>query len=412
MLTYLLIGLGGAAGSIVRAWLGAAVAALSGPAFPWGTILINIIGSFVIGFFGTLTATDGRFAVASDWRAFVMIGLCGGFTTFSSFSLQTLELIRDDRAAQALGNIALSVGLCLAAVAAGASMGLVTRTSRLAAAGAPPGGTLGGSMVVVLHGPERVDDMLGAAARLLALGEGRKVTALAAHDRIMAPLLPSEEVMTRERKAAIAARHDEWSLGMRQALDRWVREEARQGFAARWIEVGADVARALTEHGRDAHLLLLEQHPGDPGAAARVHAALLGAGRPVLLVPPGGLDFGVDFDGTVVVAWADNRHVRLALKTAAPLLAKARRVVVLRVDAASDQGIPVELRHLPVELMTTPRGDGTVGARLLAVARDAGASLLVMGGDSHGAFRERMLGGVTQGVLEAADLPVLLQHQG
>ena len=118
-MTYLWIGLGGALGSIGRAWLAIAVARITGPQFPWGTILINIVGSFVIGFFGTLTASGGRFAAPADARAFVMIGICGGFTTFSSFSLQTLELARDGRMDQAFGNIALSVVLCLAAVAVG-----------------------------------------------------------------------------------------------------------------------------------------------------------------------------------------------------------------------------------------------------------------------------------------------------
>jgi protein CrcB len=102
-----------------RAWLAVTVARITGPQFPWGTILINFTGSFVIGFFGTLTASDSRFAVPVDVRAFVMVAICGGFTTFSSFSLQALELARGGRVAQALGNIALSVVLCLLAVAAG-----------------------------------------------------------------------------------------------------------------------------------------------------------------------------------------------------------------------------------------------------------------------------------------------------
>ena len=407
MLTYLLIGLGGAAGSVSRAWLGTAIAGLTGAAFPWGTILINVAGSFVIGFFGTLTATDGRFAAAADWRAFVMIGFCGGFTTFSSFSLQTLELIRDGRVAQALVNIALSVGLCLAGVAAGCSTALAARTSRLAAIGQVPGGTLGGSMVVVLHRPERVEEMLAAAADLLALGGGRKVTALAIGEPALAPLLPTEEVMTRERQSRIASRRDDWVRAMRQALDGWTRDERNQGLAARWVEVRGDAARALTEHGRNAHLLLLEQQPGDAGAAARVHAALVGAGRPVLLVPAG----GADFTGTIAIAWRDDKHVRRALQTAAPLLAKARRVVVLRVDGPSGQGVPDALRHLPVELVPVASAGETVGASLLSAARDADAGLLVMGGYGRGRLRERRLDDVTTTVLETADLPVLVQHQ-
>ena len=118
-MTYLWIGLGGALGSVSRAWLAIAVARITGPQFPWGTILINILGSFIIGYFGTLTASSGRLPMPMDVRAFVMIGICGGFTTFSSFSLQTLDLMRDGRAGQALANIALSVVLCLLAVAAG-----------------------------------------------------------------------------------------------------------------------------------------------------------------------------------------------------------------------------------------------------------------------------------------------------
>jgi CrcB protein len=118
--TYLWIALGGALGSVGRAWLASTVALLTGPQFPWGTILINVVGSFAIGFFGTLTSViDGRYPLPTDARAFVMIGICGGFTTFSSFSLQTLELARDGRGTQAAANVALSVVLCLASVAAG-----------------------------------------------------------------------------------------------------------------------------------------------------------------------------------------------------------------------------------------------------------------------------------------------------
>jgi protein CrcB len=128
VLSYALIGLGGAIGSIGRAWLGTAMLALTGAGFPWGTILINVVGSFVIGFVGTLTAADGRFAAAADLRAFLMVGVCGGFTTFSSFSLQTLDLLRYGRPGPALANILLSVALCLGSVAAGHWLAATIRT--------------------------------------------------------------------------------------------------------------------------------------------------------------------------------------------------------------------------------------------------------------------------------------------
>ena len=117
--TYLWVALGGALGSVARYWLTNVVAALTGPRFPWGTILINIVGSFVIGLFAYLTTPVGRVSVSFDIRAFVIAGICGGFTTFSAFSLQTLELARTGNWLQAGGNVVLSVVLCLAAVWAG-----------------------------------------------------------------------------------------------------------------------------------------------------------------------------------------------------------------------------------------------------------------------------------------------------
>jgi fluoride exporter len=119
MLTYFWVALGGAIGSVARLWLGLKVTLLTGFGFPWGTILVNIIGSLVIGFFATLTGPSGRVVVPINAQAFVIVGLCGGFTTFSAFSLQTLELARDGRLLYAGANIVLSVVLCLTAVALG-----------------------------------------------------------------------------------------------------------------------------------------------------------------------------------------------------------------------------------------------------------------------------------------------------
>jgi CrcB protein len=117
--TYFWIAVGGALGSMARFWLAVFVAERLGPEFPWGTILINIVGSFVIGFFATFSGPGGRLAASFNARAFVMVGICGGFTTFSAFSLQTLDLARDSRWLQAGGNVVLSVVACLLAVWAG-----------------------------------------------------------------------------------------------------------------------------------------------------------------------------------------------------------------------------------------------------------------------------------------------------
>ena len=116
--TYIFVAIGGAIGSLARFGLGLAAAPLS-QNLPWGTILINIVGSFVIGFVGTLTLAHGRYPLSENLRLFVMVGFCGGFTTFSSFSLQTLDLLRGGAVTRAVANILVSVVLCITAVAIG-----------------------------------------------------------------------------------------------------------------------------------------------------------------------------------------------------------------------------------------------------------------------------------------------------
>ena len=111
-------GLGGAIGSIARFWLAGAMLRLTGPGFPWGTVLINIVGSLVIGWLAGGLA-QGRAHVT----AFAMAGLCGGFTTFSAFSLQTVELLRGGRFGEAALNVCASVLVCVCATFAGLQLG-------------------------------------------------------------------------------------------------------------------------------------------------------------------------------------------------------------------------------------------------------------------------------------------------
>ena len=115
LLPHLIIGMGSALGGLARYGCGSLALSVWGPAFPWGTILINLIGSFVIGGFATLTGPDGRLYASPLWRQFVMVGLCGGYTTFSSFSLETLQLLQVHRPVAAGANVALSAVLCLLA---------------------------------------------------------------------------------------------------------------------------------------------------------------------------------------------------------------------------------------------------------------------------------------------------------
>ena len=125
MWLYTLIALGGALGSVGRFWLNGVVSNQLGPGFPWGTLLINVTGSFLIGIIAAVASPEGRMDSQSRIFAtqFLMIGVCGGYTTFSSFSLQTLNLLRDRQWLYAGGNVLLSVVLCMIAVWLGYLLG-------------------------------------------------------------------------------------------------------------------------------------------------------------------------------------------------------------------------------------------------------------------------------------------------
>jgi CrcB protein len=131
VLTYLWIAIGSALGGMARYACSRGVALRYGETFPWGTLLVNVSGSFVIGMIAAATGPDSRFVVSPNVRNFMMVGLCGGYTTFSSFSLQTLELIRNRDFGEAIGNVVLSVIACMAAVALGYIVGSALGTARL-----------------------------------------------------------------------------------------------------------------------------------------------------------------------------------------------------------------------------------------------------------------------------------------
>jgi fluoride exporter len=119
MMMYVWIAVGGGLGSVARYWCSGTVARLIGETFPFGTLFVNIVGSFIIGFFATLTGPEGRVFAGATARQFVMTGILGGYTTFSSFSLQTLNLMNDGEWLAAGANVTVSVTLCLVAVWAG-----------------------------------------------------------------------------------------------------------------------------------------------------------------------------------------------------------------------------------------------------------------------------------------------------
>ena len=117
MAAYFWVAFGGALGSVGRYWFSGVVARHFGQTFPWGTVLVNISGCFVIGLFSSMTGPDGRWLVPAWFRQqFFMLGICGGYTTFSSFTLQTLTLMHEGEWLYAGANVVVSVVCCLVAV--------------------------------------------------------------------------------------------------------------------------------------------------------------------------------------------------------------------------------------------------------------------------------------------------------
>jgi len=116
---YLSVALGAALGGVGRFWVSGVVTRLLGETFPWGTLTVNVLGSALLAFFATVTGPGGRVFAPAPLRVFVGMGLCGGFTTFSTFSLETLNLAREGEVARAAGNIGANLLFCLVGAAIG-----------------------------------------------------------------------------------------------------------------------------------------------------------------------------------------------------------------------------------------------------------------------------------------------------
>lgn len=120
MFQVLLVAFGGAIGSVLRYYVGVWSLRLAGPTFPWGTLTVNVVGSFVIGLFAEMIVR--KFGGSVELRLLLMTGILGGFTTFSSFSLDTLALIERGSIGVAALYVVVSVGVSLVMVFAGLSV--------------------------------------------------------------------------------------------------------------------------------------------------------------------------------------------------------------------------------------------------------------------------------------------------
>jgi fluoride exporter len=127
--SYISVALGSIVGGVARYLVSVLFLSQLGNGFPWGTLFVNVTGSFIIGFYAALTGPDGRLFVSPRQRQFVMVGICGGYTTFSAFSLETLRLVQSGNIQAASLNLFVSVVGWLTAVWLGHA--LAARLNRL-----------------------------------------------------------------------------------------------------------------------------------------------------------------------------------------------------------------------------------------------------------------------------------------
>jgi fluoride exporter len=115
-MVYLWVAIGGALGSMARYGFSGIVAQLTGGTFPYGTMFVNVTGGWLIGFLASISAPESQFFIPAPVRVLLMTGVCGGYTTFSTFSLESFNLLRDGESLAALANMLISVVLCVLAV--------------------------------------------------------------------------------------------------------------------------------------------------------------------------------------------------------------------------------------------------------------------------------------------------------
>jgi CrcB protein len=127
--SYISVALGSIVGAVARFLVSVLSVSQFGDGFPWGTLFVNVTGSFAIGFYAALTGPDGRLLVSARQRLFVMVGICGGYTTFSSFSLETLRLAQSGNIRTAFVYLLVSAITWIASVWIGYA--LAARTNRL-----------------------------------------------------------------------------------------------------------------------------------------------------------------------------------------------------------------------------------------------------------------------------------------
>jgi nucleotide-binding universal stress UspA family protein len=249
----------------------------------------------------------------------------------------------------------------------------------------------------------------------------REIAALAAADMGMAAGLDAtlsqlEQAATSREQAAEAA----WrQFCAAQAITPLPRP-GPAGVTTEFFKECGNEADWVGTHGRVADLIVAARsHDDGAGTLDVIEAALLETGRPVLIAPdPPSSAEPIVLDGTIGIAWKDNKQAAIAVASALPLIQRARRVLIFTVEEgqASPDRSATRLAHTlrwhndNVAVKLLPKGSGSAASALLDAATELGCGLLVTGGYGHTRLREAVFGGFTRAILDAAPLPVLMAH--
>jgi nucleotide-binding universal stress UspA family protein len=266
----------------------------------------------------------------------------------------------------------------------------------------------------MLDHPEAANGLLAAARRLADLAGGSRISVLVARVPPVSTILPSEEVLTRDKEARLRAGETARAADLKAIFDAWNTTEG----TADWLDIEAGSRDLVVERGKRADLIVLER-PGQHQYGISwqaLPAALFDTDRPVVVIPPVVIPTGPGpaLGQRVAIAWRDDPHATRAVLSA---LRYATPETSIHLLAGVRPGSPkphipaILIEHgLTASLEIIPIGDGPFGSTLLARARDIGADMLVMGAYAHSPWRQMILGGVTRWMVAHADLPVLMRH--
>jgi nucleotide-binding universal stress UspA family protein len=268
-------------------------------------------------------------------------------------------------------------------------------------------------ILAVLATPERAHVVLDAAEQVRVLKPGSCIHALGVVERVSLHALEAE-VLISEAEAVVAREEElaERRAALKSEFAIWAKAAGDVGVGAQWLKFDGTAKTALAEKGSRADVIIAEQPTdADPFSRVLFRAALFGTDRPVLMVPATGMV--APLGRKVAIAWREEKQTARVVIPALRYLGAAEIHILMGVrDPTVSPSLPMMFREhgVAARLHPLPIKPGPFGQRLLAKVHELGADLLVMGAYVHTPLRNLVLGGVTNFMLDNADIPVLMRH--